>query len=105
MRETTETFIPIAPKEGWHQFTSESEAIEYLQQPGVGLLPKTADALRPLVYRGLYADDVQAVQVLGYVDEYTLVISLNGQPHCISAAYLLEMQTGRKKALERLGLG
>ncbi|MCC8099208.1 MAG: hypothetical protein LIO78_03965 [Clostridiales bacterium] len=105
MCKTTETFAPIAPADGWHRFMSEAETVEYLQKAEIGLLPKTADTLRPIIYRGLYSDGLQVVQVLGYIDEYTLVIALDGQPHCISAAYLLEMQTGRKKALEQLGLG
>ncbi len=53
MCKATETFAPIAPTDGWHRFESEAEAIEYLQKEKIGLLPKTADTLRPIIYRGV----------------------------------------------------
>lgn len=80
----------VAPKEGWHKFKDEAEKLDYMK--GIKLIPKTK-GLRPIYYTGIYVDLIAECDVVGYVDNYTTVISVGGELHCIHPDFLLEMQS------------
>ena len=80
----------IAPKEGWHKFKDEAEKLDYMKD--IKLIPKTK-GLRPIYYTGIYVDLIAECDVVGFVDNYTTVISIGGELHCIHPDFLLEMQS------------
>lgn len=80
----------VTPRRVWHEFKDDNEKLEYLKSKN--LIPKTK-GLRTIYYTGMYVDQIVECDVVGYVDETTLVISISGELHCIHPEYLCEMQS------------
>ncbi len=79
----------VPPQGDWHRFADEEEKLAYLRRNR--LLPKTKD--KPIYYNDPRSVVPVVCDVLGYVNEYILVISVNGALHCIHQDLLVEMQS------------
>jgi DNA polymerase-3 subunit epsilon len=77
----------------WQAFSSPEEQLTYLKEHK--LTPKTFTAPKELYYAGIYQSQPVICTVEGYVDNYTAVIKVGDEYHCIHPDYLLEMQSGR----------
>lgn len=82
----------------WTSFPNGDEMLSYLKAHK--LCGASAEVPKLLFYEGIYTHKPVLCEVVGYVDAWTTVISINGQLHCIHPEHLLEMQKG-KSALIR----
>ena len=80
----------VQPKGDWIRFKDDSEKLNYMKK--CGLLSKTATAPKQLVYSGVFGEGF--CTLLGYVDDFAAVVSINDQLHCIMPEHLKEMQQG-----------
>lgn len=80
----------VQPKGDWIRFKDDSEKLNYMKK--CGLVSKTATAPKQLVYSGVFGDGF--CTLLGYVDDFAAVVSINDQLHCIMPEHLKEMQQG-----------
>ena len=69
----------VQPKGDWIRFKDDSEKLNYMKK--CGLLSKTATAPKQLVYSGVFGEGF--CTLLGYVDDFAAVVSINDQLHCI----------------------
>ena len=83
----------IAPKGDWTRFSDEKECFRYLKR--IGLIPRTQNYIQQFSYSGLYTKSERYCQIVGYVDDITTVIDIDGSLHCINPSYLSDMQTGK----------
>lgn len=80
----------IVPKDQWHRFANDQEAIEYAKK--IGIAPKSCETNKKYIY--VRSGFPYLCKIVGYVDEYTTVVSIRGHYHCIMPNCLVEMQTG-----------
>lgn len=85
----------IKPEEGWTAFSDANEQLEWLKSHQ--LTPPSYEAPKPLFYEGMYCNEVSECTVVGYADNWTAVIKVNDQLHCIHPDYLVEMQVGKSQ--------
>lgn len=80
----------IAPQ-CYTEFISNNEILEYLKSKNI--VAKTKEYLKPLFYNGLYSDyKICRCTVAGYVDNDTIVISVDNHLHCVNIEHFSEMQ-------------
>lgn len=84
----------ITPKREWSSFKSESHKLEKLKQ--WELISPKAKEIKKLYYKGAYTQYPVECDVIGYVDDNEIIISINEQLHSIHPDYLLDMQKKEK---------
>lgn len=80
----------VQPKGDWIRFKDDAEKLNYMKK--CGFVSKTTTAPKQLVYTGVFGNGF--CTLLGYVDEFAAVVSINDQLHCIMPEHLKEMQQG-----------
>ena len=80
----------LEPKRPWREFYSLNEKIEKLKDWKI-ISPKATD-IKELYYKGTYTGSAVICDVVGFVDDNEIVLSLNNKLHSILPDYFLEMQ-------------
>lgn len=89
----------IQPQSPIRSFNSFEQKLELFRS--WGLVSPKATSLKQLYYKGFYSSRYVPCDVVGFIDGYTLVISVDGDLHCIHPECLAEMQPS-KEELERI---
>lgn len=89
-------FIP--PKGEWHRFETDEEAIEYAKS--IEIVPKSCKKNRTFFY--VDGKEIARCKIVGYVDEWTAVIDVNGNLDCILPEYFVDMQSIKNKQMKEL---
>ena len=81
----------LIPKRPWKEFNSLDEKISILKQ--FEIIPPKATEIKKLYYKGFYSNN-NAVEcdVVGYVDDYEIILNVNGELHSILPDCFVEMQ-------------
>lgn len=74
----------------WHPFNSNTEKLKKLKE--WGLISDKALVIKQLLYKGAFTNGPVPCEVIGYVDDNEIIISVNGEEHSIMPDYLKDMQ-------------
>ncbi|MGL5821718.1 MAG: exonuclease domain-containing protein, partial [Sarcina sp.] len=85
------SFSLIKPKDNFIKFNSEFEKLEKLKEYKL-ISAKASSIEKTIYYKGIYVSKPTPCEILGYTDIDVLIISINGQLHCIRGEYLKQMQ-------------
>lgn len=91
----------ITPAE-YTAFSCTEEKNCYLKS--VALLPKTLKSDRQFIYNGRYIENACKCDIVGYGDNNTIIISLDGKVHAISLEHFKEMQPPQSSDLYRAAI-
>lgn len=80
----------IEPKREWREFYSIDEKLEKLRHWEI-ISPKATD-IKELYYKGSYTDLAVPCDVVGFVDDNEIILSINNKLHSILPDYFVEMQ-------------
>ena len=80
----------ISPKRAWKEFDSFEEKLEKLKEFEI-ISPK-AKEIKTLYYKGAYTTDIVECDVVGYVDQFEIILNINGELHSIMPECFVEMQ-------------
>ena len=80
----------ISPKRAWKKFDSFEEKLEKLKEFEI-ISPK-AKEIKTLYYKGAYTTDIVECDVVGYVDQFEIILNINGELHSIMPECFVEMQ-------------
>ena len=84
----------INPKREWKSFQSEEEKIEKLKE--LKIVSAKAKEIKTLYYKGFYTNEAVECDVVGFVDNNEIIISINDNLHSIHPDYFLDMQKKEK---------
>lgn len=74
----------------WVSFIDD--AAQLLKFKQWGLVSQQAKEIIPLVYGGIYTKVPMSCEVIGYVDDYEIILEVGGQLHSMHPNYLRQMQ-------------
>lgn len=80
----------IEPRGRWKRFLSVDEKINRLKEWQI-IYPKAEKNIK-IYYKGAYSEKTMECDVVGYVDDNEVIISINNMLHSIHPDYLAEMQ-------------
>lgn len=80
----------IEPRGRWKRFLSVDEKINKLKEWQI-IYPKAEKNIK-IYYKGAYSEKTMECDVVGYVDDNEVIISINNMLHSIHPDYLAEMQ-------------
>ncbi len=86
-------FKTLKPKYDFTTFSSTQEKIDFLKKKQ--LLPENEKSIKKYFYSGIYSENVCTCEIEGYYNN-EIVISLDGQLHCMHMDYFAEMQLSTK---------
>lgn len=80
----------ITPKREWREFYSIDEKLDKLRKWEI-ISPKATD-IKELYYKGSFTDLAVTCDVVGFVDDNEIILSINNKLHSILPDYFVEMQ-------------
>lgn len=80
----------LCPKKEYIQFKNLDEKLVKLKE--LKLISPTSKEVKDLFYKGLYTDEPTMCDVVGFVDDFEIIINIKGELHNIHSAYFKEMQ-------------
>lgn len=81
----------IKPQESWKRFTSDDEKLQKYKE--WGFISSRQTWLNTLFYCGAFIDKPKICDIVGYIDNKQIVISVDSELHTIHPDYLLQMQS------------
>lgn len=84
----------IPPTEKYVEFNNVEEKVQYLKTHD--LISKTATDIKQFFYNGAYAEYVCPCEIVGYINNNVLVISLDKHLHCVDIIHFKEMQKSKE---------
>lgn len=89
----------VPPKSDWIRLEG-NDLLKYLKDHK--LAPSKATEPQVLYHIDALSHEVRECTVVGYVDQWTTVIDIDGYLDCIHPDYLVEMQQGRKRSVSNI---
>lgn len=80
----------LYPKKEYIRFESLDEKLKKLKE--LKIISPTSKEVKILFYKGLYVDEPTKCDVIGFVDDFEIIIDIKEKLHSIHPAYFKEMQ-------------
>jgi len=84
----------LTPKREWIKFESIEEKLLKLKE--FKIISQGAKEVKDLYYKGVYTEDFVLCDVVGYVDENEIILSINDKLHSIHPDYFIDMQKSER---------
>ncbi len=77
-------------KKEYIQFENLDEKLEKLKE--LKIISPTSKEIKDLFYKGIYVNEPTICDIVGFVDNFEIIIDIEGKFHSIHPTYFKEMQ-------------